>query len=309
MGCGCSSLPKVAPEDALKRAWSSLVPGSVSDNDEEDEVRRFRDLYVLGEKLGSGSSGEVRRVMLKTHRRHAKAVKIIKRGCGDPGAEIAFLVELCHPNIVKLYDTYEGPDVVYIIMGLCSGGNLRERLLEDKSFSEEETLCMGRQMLRAMEHIHYMKVVHRDVKAENFMLVWEPITSQVKLIDFGLASRIQDQQFLTENCGSAYYLAPEVLTLGKYRYEVDIWALGVLFYLLLYGHFPHNGINKCEIYKQKLKGEIRWQTTVELSAVCLDFLERLLEYSPCRRSSARQALDHPWISMREPPKLTGPEWL
>eukprot|EP00930_Biecheleria_cincta_P062967 TRINITY_DN48425_c0_g1_i1.p1 TRINITY_DN48425_c0_g1~~TRINITY_DN48425_c0_g1_i1.p1 ORF type:complete len:348 (+),score=43.06 TRINITY_DN48425_c0_g1_i1:40-1044(+) len=295
MGCGCGTVSQVKPEEARKDIWCSPVPFSSPADVELVGGGRFHDLYILGPKIGRGSFGMVHRTILKTDRKEAKAVKVIKHGCGDGESEAGLLRQLRHANIIRFYDAHEECDFLFIVMELCFGGHLLQRFQEHGTFNEKDTACLGHQMLSAVEYIHDMGIVHRDIKAENFMLAQEPITSQVKLIDFGLASRIMDGQFLTVPCGSSRYMAPEVIAAGRYRCEVDLWAVGFLLYLLLFGQYVHDGKTDAEILMLVVHNQIRWHNTV--TSVCLDFLQRLLNCNPWKRSSATQALGHPWLAV------------
>eukprot|EP00930_Biecheleria_cincta_P080671 TRINITY_DN6905_c0_g1_i3.p1 TRINITY_DN6905_c0_g1~~TRINITY_DN6905_c0_g1_i3.p1 ORF type:complete len:358 (-),score=49.72 TRINITY_DN6905_c0_g1_i3:647-1651(-) len=295
MGCGCSSALQVRPQEVPQRDWFSPIPRSSQAHAQFVRGDHFHDLYILGPMLGRGSFGQVHRTLLKTDRREAKAVKIMTGRCRTSGREASLLQRAQSPNVVELYDIFEESGSCFIVMQLCFGGTLQQRFEERGEFDETETIGVGRQVLLALEHIHNMYIVHRDIKADNFMLAEKPITSEVKLIDFGLACEFRDGQKLTRPCGCVRYLAPEVSAVGEYGCEVDLWAAGVLLYLLLYGIYPHGGAKtQEEILRHTVYGRVEFQNTV--SRECIHFLKQLLEPRPQKRNLATQALGHPWVT-------------
>lgn len=294
---GCAGHSKVA--SAKKPKATSVTPELTNPHAGED----IRDKYDFGEMLGSGSFGQVREATLKSQPSAGKrAVKMIERDNED-GAwsnqaifvrEVGLLQNMNHENIIRYYDFYEDVHFLYVVMELCKGGEVFGKLIELRRFSERNAAILGRQMLRAMDYIHKLKITHRDIKAENFMLSEPDITSQVKMIDFGMATRFEDNQVLTELCGSPHYLAPELIG-QKYTHQVDVWAFGVLLYLIVYGHYPHDAKHPRDIMVKILTEPIRWQTKVKLSKDGLQFLKALLEPDPKRRLTAEKALEHKWI--------------
>merc|ERR1719476_1171378 len=151
-------------------------------------------------------------------------------------------------------------------------------------------------MLRAISYCHSLSIAHRDIKAENFMLADSSLSSPVKMIDFGMACKFEEGQVLTELCGSPHYLAPELIG-QKYNHRADVWAFGVLLYLLMYGHYPYDAKHPRDIMVKILTEPIRWQTKVKLSEHGLDFLKKLLEHDPKKRPSAEEALKHAWMKL------------
>merc|ERR1712110_471747 len=149
--------------------------------------------------------------------------------------------------------------------------------------------------------IHKRHIAHRDIKAENFMLAEASIQSPVKMIDFGMACKFEAGECLTELCGSPHYLAPELIG-QKYNHRADVWAFGVLLYLLVYGHYPYDAKLPRDIMVKILTEPIRWQTKVKLSKNGLDFLKKLLEHDPKKRLTAEEALQHVWMQQATAPE-------
>lgn len=299
MGCGASK-GEVVKAPAPK---PSSVAGLTQNNED------IRDKYELGAILGSGSFGQVREATVKdAPTKEVRAVKMIERDNEDGEwsnqaifvREVALLQQICHENIIRYYDFYEDVHFLYVVMELCKGGEIFGKIVELKRFSEKNAAVLGQQMLRAIDYIHKINICHRDIKAENFMLAEPSITSVVKMIDFGMACKFEEGQALTELCGSPHYLAPELIG-QKYNHLADVWACGVLLYLLMYGHYPYDAKQPRDIMVKILTEPIKWQTKAKLSKYGLDFLKRMLEHDPKKRVSAEEALAHPWMKLANAP--------
>lgn len=288
MGCGASRT-KVKKEPIV------LVPSKQED---------IRDKYELGAILGSGSFGQVRQATLKAQPSTKRAVKMIERDNEDGEwsnqaifvREVGLLQQINHENIIRYFDFYEDQHFLYVVMELCQGGEVFAKLVELRRFSEKNAALLGQQMLKAIAYIHKLHIAHRDIKAENFMLSEPVITSTVKMIDFGMATKFSDGQVLTELCGSPHYLAPELIG-QKYSYRVDVWAFGVLMYLILYGHYPYDAKHPRDIMVKILTEPIRWQTKVKVSKNGLDFLKKVLDHEAKKRMTAEEALAHRWMQL------------
>eukprot|EP00931_Biecheleriopsis_adriatica_P057021 TRINITY_DN33819_c0_g1_i1.p1 TRINITY_DN33819_c0_g1~~TRINITY_DN33819_c0_g1_i1.p1 ORF type:complete len:488 (+),score=102.35 TRINITY_DN33819_c0_g1_i1:76-1539(+) len=295
MGCRSSKseiaphAPYVEPEEPVQEAKPA----------NED----IRDKYEIGEIIGSGSFGQVRKAFLKEDKNEVRAVKVINNGAaGEEGGEnktffeieVQMLQEVSHEHIIRFFDFYEDPHFLYAVMEFCCGGELFDKIVELKRFSEKMAAMLGKQMLLAIEYIHNLKIVHRDVKAENFMLSGPLITSQIKMIDFGMSTKLEPGEQLTELCGSPHYLAPELIG-QQYNNAVDIWAFGVLVYLLMYGHYPYDSKHPRDIMIKIVSEPTRWQTKAKLTPLCLDFIKNALDRSAITRSTASECLQHAWI--------------
>jgi len=265
----------------------------------------IRDKYELGKVLGSGSFGQVREASLKEFPDKVRAVKIIEPDDdAEHGGEwsnsamfrqeVALLQNLKHDNIVRFWDVYEDVHFLYVVMDLCRGGEVFSKILELRRFTEANAATLGSQMLAAIAYIHSKSIMHRDIKAENFLLSDKSPTSVVKMIDFGMAVKYDHGVWFKEICGSPHYLAPELIG-QKYNHMVDMWAFGVLMYLLMYGHYPYDSKNTRDIMMKVLTEPIRWQTKAKLSQQTLGFLKRCLEPSVRKRITAEDGLKHPWI--------------
>ncbi|XP_030525107.2 CDPK-related kinase 5-like [Rhodamnia argentea] len=202
-----------------------------------------------------------------------------------------------HSNLVRFYDAFEDPDNVYVVMELCEGGELLDRILSrGGKYSEDDAKAVMVQILNVVAFCHLQGVVHRDLKPENFLYTSKEENSQLKAIDFGLSDFVRPDEKLNDIVGSAYYVAPEVLH-RSYTTEADVWSVGVIAYILLCGSRPFWARTESGIFRTVLKAEPSFDEPPwpSLSSEAKDFVKRLLNKDPRRRMSAAQALSHPWI--------------
>mmetsp|Transcript_16118 Transcript_16118/g.13654 ORF Transcript_16118/g.13654 Transcript_16118/m.13654 type:complete len:156 (-) Transcript_16118:463-930(-) len=149
--------------------------------------------------------------------------------------------KLDHPNIIKLYEIYEDARYIYLVLELCSGGELFDRITNKGSFAEAEAIEAFQQIMHAINYCHSFNITHRDLKPENFLYLNDDDESPIKVIDFGLSKRGNTtQDVMTTRAGTPYYISPEVLQ-GKYDQSCDIWSAGVIMYILLCGYPPFYG--------------------------------------------------------------------
>uniref|UniRef100_A0A453AY96 Protein kinase domain-containing protein n=1 Tax=Aegilops tauschii subsp. strangulata TaxID=200361 RepID=A0A453AY96_AEGTS len=216
----------------------------------------------------------------------------------DVRREVRILSSLTgHSNLVQFYDAFEDEDNVYIVMELCKGGELLDKILaRGGKYSEEDAKVVMLQILSVVSFCHLQGVVHRDLKPENFLFSSKEENSPLKVIDFGLSDFVKPDERLNDIVGSAYYVAPEVLH-RSYGTEGDMWSIGVIAYILLCGSRPFWARTESGIFRAVLKAEpsfdeAPWPT---LSAEAKDFVKRLLNKDYRKRMTASQALSHPWI--------------
>lgn len=310
MGCGGSKDKVESANGDVKEAAATddgaekTPNGKAKDEPAATEKNQedIRDKYDLGKILGSGSFGQVREAKLKENPSEVRAVKMIEPDKGDGEwsnqaifvREVGLLQQIQHDHIICYYDFYEDIHFLYVVMELCKGGEVFAKIVELKRFSEKNAASLGQQMLRALDYIHKLNIAHRDIKAENFMLQDVSIHSNVKMIDFGMATKFKPDQILTELCGSPHYLSPELIG-QKYNHLADVWAFGVLLYLLMYGHYPYDAKHPRDIMVKILTEPIKWQSKAKLSKDAIKFLNGLLEHDIKKRLTAEGALEHPWM--------------
>jgi calcium-dependent protein kinase len=272
-------------------------------------IEEVYDGIHTGPVLGSGISGLVR---LAVHKATGLkyAVKVLDLGLVDTveglkqlREEIFIMCQLDHPNIVRLEEVYESHSEIYLVQELCLGGELFDRLDEqpDYHYTEAECARLVKQMLSAVRYLHSKGIIHRDLKLENFLFSSTEMTSELKMIDFGLSKHFRYGEVQHEAVGTPYTVAPEVIR-GSYDERCDIWAIGVITFLLLSGDPPFGGCGGPEplmlVRSNILKGafafepEDIWAST---SALARSFIRDMLVTDPKFRPLARQAQKHKWL--------------
>lgn len=272
-------------------------------------IEEVYDGVHTGQVLGSGVSGIVR---LITHRATGirYAVKILDLGLlkteeslEQLRSEIYIMCQLDHPNIVRLEEVYESRKEIYLVQELCLGGELFDRLDEqpDYHYTEQQCARLVKQMLCAVRYIHYKKIIHRDLKLENFLFSTRESDSVLKMIDFGLSKHFQFGELHHEAVGTPYTVAPEVIR-GSYDERCDVWAMGVITYLLLSGDSPFGGCGGPEplttVRDNILKGSFRflpvdiWRN---VSQQAKDFIKNLLVVDPSKRPNTSETQKLPWL--------------
>jgi len=220
--------------------------------------------------------------------------------------EIDILKKLDHPNIVSLFSTYEDSKNVYLVMELCEGGELFDRIVTEKKFSEQDAVIIMEQILKAVNYLHMHEIAHRDLKPENFLYKSTDKDSPLKLIDFGLSVKFVKGRPIRTQCGTAWYISPQVV-LGSYDHKADVWSCGVIMYVLLCGKPPFWARDDREVLQKIKRGafsfpEKDWQ---HVSGSATDLICLLLEYDPATRPEAQQALSDAWFLQNrlETPKV------
>ncbi|XP_022858340.1 CDPK-related kinase 5-like isoform X1 [Olea europaea var. sylvestris] len=270
--------------------------------------KNFYNKYEVGEEVGRGHFGYTCRAKFKKGELTGQevAVKVIPKAkmttaiaIEDVRKEVKILRALTgHDNLIKFYDAYEDHDNVYIVMELCEGGELLDRILSSRGgkYTEDDAKTVIIQILNAVAFCHLQGVVHRDLKPENFLFTSKDENSQLKAIDFGLSDFVKPDERLNDIVGSAYYVAPEVLH-RAYSTEADVWSIGVIAYILLCGSRPFWARTESGIFRAVVKAEPSYeeQPWPTLSPEAKDFVKRLLNKDPRKRMTAAQAMCHPWI--------------
>ncbi|KAG8074628.1 hypothetical protein GUJ93_ZPchr0006g44024 [Zizania palustris] len=270
-------------------------------------AKNFGAKYELGKEVGRGHFGHTCSGVIKKgdYKGQTVAVKVIAKAkmttaisIEDVRREVKILRALSgHNNLVKFYDACEDALNVYIVMELCEGGELLDRILaRGGRYTEDDAKSIIVQILSVVAFCHLQGVVHRDLKPENFLFTTRDESAPMKLIDFGLSDFIRPDERLNDIVGSAYYVAPEVLH-RSYSMEADIWSIGVITYILLCGSRPFWARTESGIFRSVLRADPNfddspWPT---VSAEAKDFVRRFLNKDYRKRMTAVQALTHPWL--------------
>ncbi|XP_051279810.1 calcium/calmodulin-dependent protein kinase (CaM kinase) II beta 1 isoform X15 [Dicentrarchus labrax] len=267
---------------------------------------RFTDEYQLYEELGKGAFSVVRRcVKLCTGQEYAAKIINTKKLSARDHQKLEREARICrllkHSNIVRLHDSISEEGFHYLLFDLVTGGELFEDIVAREYYSEADASHCIQQILEAVLHCHQMGVVHRDLKPENLLLASKCKNAAVKLADFGLAIEVQgDQQAWFGFAGTPGYLSPEVLRKEAYGKPVDIWACGVILYILLVGYPPFWDEDQHKLYQQIKAGAYdfpspEWDT---VTPEAKNLINQMLTINPAKRITAQEALKHPWVCQR-----------
>lgn len=300
--------------DNEKNDNSSQVYHGHSDSESDCELERYSMFgikkdkqrlhtnYRIGRIIGDGNFAIVREcVNRKNDKSHA--LKIINKSKVKGKEhmvenEIYVLRKICHPNIVKLYEEFETSKEIYLVMELVAGGDLFDSIVSNTRFSEPDSAFMIRDLASAVQYLHGLNIVHRDIKPENLLVVnRKDGRKSIKLADFGLSIEVKSPMFLV--CGTPTYVAPEILDESGYGLKVDIWAIGVICYILLCGFPPFRSTNhdQEELFDKILRGDYEYLSPFwdDVDDAPRDLIDRLLVVDTSERYDAEEVLEHFWI--------------
>ena len=259
--------------------------------------------YDIIKPLGKGGYAKVYEVQHKKTKEIRACKHLSKANIPDYDKfkrEIQILIKTDHPNIIKLYEVFESKRSLYLVMELCRGGELFDRVIEHmetgEMYTEKDAAKMFIQIMSSIDYCHKNGIVHRDLKPENLLYLnkGEEKNNPIKIIDFGLSQYITSEEKLKSKVGTAYYVAPEILQ-GKYSEKCDVWSAGVILYILLSGDPPFNGQNDSEIYSQVAKMEYhfgkKWDS---MSSEVKDLITHMLAPEE-ERYTAAEVISHPWV--------------
>jgi len=323
MGCGGSKPPadnasaqKSSPQSTDQKKTQAKGP-VVKDNVKAgglnhsafilDNPGKITEFYNIDKKkLGEGSYGAVSKCVNKATG-VTRAVKSISKtqmkNLERFKQEIAIMKICDHPNIVKLFESFEDHRNIYLVLELCTGGELFDRIIEAGHFTETQAAIVMQHMFRAIFYMHENKICHRDLKPENFLFTTKESIdkSQLKVIDFGLACKFQDGEVLTTKAGTPYYVAPQVLA-GKYDKSADLWSLGVIMYVVLCGYPPFYGETDADVLSKVRLGNVSFNAAdwKNVSEDAKNLIRFLLKMNPQDRHTAEQALGHVWVKDKAP---------
>lgn len=273
--------------------------------------QKVEDFYEIGEELGSGQFAIVKQCREKSTGLEFAAKFIKKRQSmassrgvrrEDIEREVDILQQIQHPNIVTLHDVYENRTDVVLILELVSGGELFDFLAQKESLSEEEATQFIKQILEGVNYLHSRKIAHFDLKPENIMLLDKNVPlPRIKLIDFGLAHKIEAGVEFKNIFGTPEFVAPEIVNYEPLGLEADMWSIGVITYILLSGASPFLGETKQDTLRNILaiNYEFDEEFFCHTSELAKKFISQLLEKDTKKRLTIQDALNHPWIKSNE----------
>ncbi|EFJ21060.1 calcium dependent protein kinase 17 [Selaginella moellendorffii] len=262
-----------------------------------------RAMYVLGRELGRGQFGVTHlctdRASGKTYacKTIAKRKLISKADVEDVKREVQIMHHLRgNENIVELRGSYEDKHSVHLVMELCEGGELFDRIIARGHYSERAAAALCRTIVRVVYICHSLGVMHRDLKPENFLLADKSESAPLKATDFGLSVFFKHGDKFTDLVGSAYYVAPEVLR-RNYGPEADVWSAGVILYILLSGVPPFWAESEQGIFDAVLRGQVDFVSDPwpSISSSAKDLVKKMLTQDVKKRVTAAEVLSHPWV--------------
>jgi len=272
--------------------------------------KKVTDDYIIDDTekgvLGRGHFAVVRRGICKKTG-ESVAVKHIDKSMVERDEtlenEIKIMSVTKHPRIVELRGIYDSPDTLFIVMDLLEGGELYDEIIRREVFTEKEASYVLKQLLEALAYLHDKGFVHRDLKLENLLLCSKN-TLDIKVADFGLSRHINPGSRANTACGTPFYVAPDILLADNsfgYGPEVDMWAVGVILYILLSGRLPFSGGDADDddeaLFQNILEANLVWKKPQfdVVSDTAKDLISKLIVAEPSARWSAKQALEHPFI--------------
>ena len=260
--------------------------------------------YLKVKKLGSGAFADVFLCFHKPTKTERAVKHIRKQALSNCQKDSKFLLkefqilrELDHPNILKCYEIFESDSLYYVSTEYCPGGDLFSEIVKLSKFTEKQAALIMFQLLSVLVYCHDKRVTHRDLKPENILLLEAGEELSIKVADFGNSIIFNPDTRLTGCFGSAYYLAPEIFT-DSYNEKCDIWSAGIILYIMLTGRPPYPGRSNEAILNCARDSPLKITTlnTIGLSQNAVDLLKSLLRINMNLRSSAKDAIQHPWIT-------------
>ena len=263
-------------------------------------------IYEVKDQLGKGRFAIVRQCCHKESgvEGAAKYIKIRRTRSGRNGLtrenvaqEASILSSLDHEKIIKLYDIFDNGSEIILVLEYLAGGELFEQICAFDYVSELDASVYTKQVLLAIDYIHDINIVHLDIKPENIVLN-SASNSHIKLVDFGLAQKIDDQTDLKQMQGTPEFVAPEIINFEPIGLYTDVWAIGVLAFIMISGCSPFLGEDQQETYTNITRAEYEFdeQTFGRICDDAKDFIARLLVKNPKKRMTAKESLQHPWIT-------------
>jgi len=258
--------------------------------------------YTIGAQLGSGNFAVVKKAIRKSDGVEV-AIKIIDKAkvedMNDITREIEIMGVIDHPNVIKLFEIFDEPKKMQLVMELVTGGELFDKIVALGSYTEKDAASVMKTLCSALDYLHEKKIVHRDLKPENILLKSPNSIHEIKVADFGLARVVSSKEMMKTACGTRGYVAPEVLQNKGYDSgAVDLWSAGVILYILLCGFPPFYEEELPALFEQILKARYDfpspWWDNISSDAKAL--VQGLLTIEPKKRLTAAQVMKHPWIT-------------
>ncbi|CAD5187142.1 unnamed protein product [Musa acuminata subsp. malaccensis] len=297
--------PTDQPKKPTHIRRASSAAGLQADFVLKSKTENLKEIYSLGRKLGQGQFGTTYLCVEKATGKEYACKSILKwkltteEDVEDVRREIQIMHHLSgHPNVISIKEAYEDAVAVHVVMELCAGGELFDRIIQKGHYTERKAAELARVIVGVVEACHSMGVMHRDLKPENFLFVNQMEDAPLKTIDFGLSIFFKPGEIFTDVVGSPYYVAPEVLK-KMYGPAADVWSAGVIIYILLSGVPPFWAETEQGIFEEVLHGSLDFQSDPwpSISESAKELVRKMLFRDPRRRLTAHQVLCHPWVQI------------
>ena len=312
MGCGASSGKVDAAPDNLPTTGSEAAGISqrliIEHTKSSDKIT---DTYLLDDRedwiLGSGATSTVRKIQNKITKEFyaLKALQINRmepRKVKELLLEVSMMKKLDHPNIIRIIETYRTTNTLYIVMELCTGGELFDKLYDQPNTKFTETDCrvLVNKMVASLNYLHQAGIAHRDLKLENFIFTNKSADAEIKLIDFGYSQNYLSKDHMNSIVGTAYYISPEVLK-GDYTKSCDIWSMGVILFMMLSGRVPFGGNDDEEIQEAVASAKLKFHSATweGISPDAIDLCQKMMNRNEPERLTCKGVLDHVWMKGAE----------
>ena len=287
-------------KDKIKKSSKKSFAQKLSQtlNIPEDDIKNH---YKLRKVIGLGQYGTVREGYSLGNPDEKVAVKILDLGSlsktfNSICCEVSSLKQAKHPHIIKLLQCFIDEKSLYLVFEYIDGLDLSDYVTENTKIPEEKVKYILMQICSTIDYLHSIHICHRDIKLDNIMV--NPETFEIKLIDFGFATKFSDRERLKGKIGTPYYVAPEVLK-GTYGKECDMWSIGIMTYYMLVGDPPFNAESDNELFDIIIKYPVPYYKKhwSGVSNDCTEFVQRLLVKDPEKRMKSQEALKHPWLGL------------
>eukprot|EP01130_Rhizamoeba_saxonica_P001665 TRINITY_DN11538_c0_g1_i1.p1 TRINITY_DN11538_c0_g1~~TRINITY_DN11538_c0_g1_i1.p1 ORF type:complete len:334 (-),score=95.95 TRINITY_DN11538_c0_g1_i1:53-1054(-) len=266
--------------------------------------------YDLGEELGSGAFSVVYECRNKKTGEICAVKMVDKEMTNDEQMldEITIMSQLDHSNIIKFHEIFDLEEDYYVVLEVINGGELFDRIIELQRYTEVEAASTIKQALLAIKHMHDNNIVHRDLKPENLLLSSNSPEATIKIADFGFATRQDHDNHLVELVGTPPYMAPELVSLRErylgqkgYGRPVDVWALGIVLYILLSGIHPFQQDDEEDMLDDIELGEWDWlgRNWHRVSDEARELIKGMMDADPDKRFTIDQCLEHTWIAKKD----------
>ena len=292
----CTS--KEGKNNGVRRNREYTVDPSTFVKVKKENIRNY---YKIKDKISQGGFGVVYLAIHKSSK-SKRAIKMIainsssSNSINDILREVGILSKMDSPHIIKIYEVFQSESHLSIVTEFCEGGELYSRIIDSGSFTENLAAKYIHQIASSICYLHSNRIVHSDIKPENLLFESEDPESKLKLIDFGTCKHIKKDDRLVDRIGSAYYVAPEVVT-GNYDEKCDVWSMGVILFMMLSGIPPFGGSNNGEIISSIIMNEPNYDPKKwkNVSEGAVQLVKSMITKSISQRITAQDVVNHPWV--------------